>query len=212
MTASNFNTGYRTLNYNAGHQAETNFTVVVSGLGRSGTTMIGKMLTAGGVPMGVPKHDVIHEDVGLSSLVENQDEVRLREVLRDRNAKHTIWGVKRPLIVQHSDLIEATFRNPRYIVIFRDPMAVGTRNNLSLGFDLPGALHVYKGQFEIVCEFVARSHRPMLLLSYEKVLNNTTAIVEEIAEFCRIEPSRRPDMLDVISPNDVSYLAETTQT
>lgn len=203
---SNVNTGFRVLNFSAEEAKRTEFTIVVSGLGRSGTSMISKLLTAGGVNMGVAKVDVIHEDVGISNLIETDQIERFQAEVQRRNGLWSVWGFKRPLIVRKHELLSTTLRNPRYIIIFRDPLAVALRNTLSVGFTVAQGLEIYAQQMEIVRRFVVESDRPKLLLSYEKVLDNPQASISAIREFSRIPPEKERAMIDVVRPNDAEYL------
>lgn len=206
---SNKNIGWQILNMTEAKAAETEFTVVVSGLGRSGTTMVGKALTAGGLFMGVKMANVIHEDIGLSNGIENGDLAAVRKFVTNRNGKFQRWGFKRPMIVKHDALLEKELRKPRYVVIFRDPLAVAMRNGLSLGFALPAALGVYHQQLAEIVAFVQRSKSPLLLASYEKTLLDQAGFARALAEFCGIPAANVPAMVEIIQPNDEAYLEAT---
>ena len=205
--SENVNTGLRVLNFPAEEAQKKEFTIVVSGLGRSGTTMISKLLTAGGIHMGVSKADVIHEDVGISNLVETDQADRFKAEVQRRNERWSVWGFKRPLIVRKHELLSATLRNPRYIIIFRDPLAVAMRNTLSMGFTIAQGLEIYSQQMVDVTRFVVESNRPKLLLSYEKVIDNPKASIAAIREFANIPAEKQDAMVSVVRPNDSEYLS-----
>lgn len=204
----NLNTGSDFLNFSETEQEQKKFTVVVSGLGRSGTSMLANMIAAGGISMG-PIKNSIHEDIGISTLIEQGKKLKLRREVWRRNGMWDVWGFKRPLIVRHHKLLDKTLRNPRYVIIFRDPFAVTSRNKLSLGFTIPQGLEIYRKQSQILEEFIRNSKSPMLLLSYEKVLGNPAAAVQTIRNFCGISEDQEANMLNEIRANDKEYRSHT---
>lgn len=206
---SNKNVGWRILNLSKAQQDERNFTVIVSGVARSGTTMVSRILSAGGLSMGAGPENAVQEDLNIASAIETGDIPRIRRLVKIRNAERPRWGFKRPLIVQHDALIGQELRNPRYVLIFRDPLAVAMRNGLSLGFPLPAALGLFNQHFADVAEFVKRSQAPMLLASYEKALQDPHAFVEALIPFCGLAPEHRAAMIAAIRPNDETYLEAT---
>ncbi|WP_289043989.1 sulfotransferase [uncultured Aliiroseovarius sp.] len=206
----NLNTGSELINYSGDDAAKKQYTIVVSGLGRSGTSMLAKMIAAGGVPMG-PSNNPIHEDIGISTLIEDKKKWALRREISLRNKKYNVWGFKRPLIVRHHKLLDSTLRNPRYVIIFRDPLAFASRVKLSRGLTIRRGLKMYRNQSEIIIDFVQKSESPILLLSYEKTLGNPEKAVDTLQRFCGIEMGRRPDMVNQIRPNDNDYRARTTR-
>ncbi|MEM8650225.1 MAG: hypothetical protein AAGF54_06820 [Pseudomonadota bacterium] len=204
----NLNTGFKKLRFSSDTLNEEEYTIVVSGLGRSGTSMVSKMISSAGIFMGVSENDVIHEDIGLSVAFENNDAETYRRLIGARNAKHTVWGFKRPLILRKYHEMESALRNVRYVVIYRDPLAVAMRNQLSLGMNMTDSLSVFSNQFASMLEPVAKSSRPTLLLSYEKFLLKPRVMSGALANFIG-----RPEMADVIRshvrPNDKSYREKT---
>jgi len=209
LSNKNYNDGVRVINLSK-HEVELDeFSLIVSGLGRSGTTMISKMLSAGGIPMGVPKNDTIHEDQELSLAVEAKDKKKIEDIVNLRNQNHKIWGFKRPLIVKHRSSIEKVFRNPRYVIVFRDPLAVATRNSLSLGFNIKQALNVYAQQNQIIVDFLDQTNKPVMLVSYEKAISNPKAFAAKLGGFSRRGPNQQNQMSRVIKPNDPAYREAT---
>lgn len=205
----NANMGMEYLNYTDKNKEEKEFTVIVSGLGRSGTTMVAKMLSGAGLAMGVAKANTIHEDVVLAGAIEKHNTDVVRRIAKERNELHPRWGFKRPLIVKHESVIEAHLRNPRYILIFRDPMAVAMRNNLSLGFKIHEGLTLYIKQTNLLVSFLRGTKRPVLLASYEKVLQNPEAFAEAVADFAGLPRTEVPAMVAVVNPNDEAYRKAT---
>ena len=94
-------------------------TFVVLGNYRGGTTMIAGILMALGVHMGDPSTMRIHR--------EDRDFWQqpchvVQSLIRFRNQQHDVWGWKDPAVVNFVERLH--LRNPHYIAIFRDPLAV----------------------------------------------------------------------------------------
>jgi hypothetical protein len=206
---SNLNRGWLVLNMPKPKFEEKEYTVVVSGLGRSGTSMVGKLLTVGGLPMGVNGADVIHEDIGLSNAIETANVEVICRVAESRNERFKRWGFKRPLVIKHDAIIEKYLRNPRYVLIFRDPLAVAMRNSLSLGMAVPNGLGLFNQQFMEIVTFMQRNTSPKFLVSYEKALQDPQGFVVALARFCGINPQKTASMQQFIKPNDESYRERT---
>lgn len=205
---TNLNTGAELINFSDDDTIKKQYTVVVSGLGRSGTSMLAKIIAAGGIQMG-PANNPIHEDLAISNLIENEKKWALRREVSHRNKERNVWGFKRPLIIRHHKTLDKVLRNPRYIIIFRDPLAFASRVKLSRGLTIRRGLEVYKNQSEIIVDFVCQSKSPMLLLSYEKALGNPENTIDTLQRFCGIEKEKVPDMIAQIRPNDSEYRART---
>lgn len=207
--SENRNSGVHLLNFPHETAQQNEFTVIVSGLGRSGTTMIATMLRAGGVFMGVPKDSVIHEDVHIANLIETRQEEQLSKFINNRNMRWKIWGFKRPLIVSHSDFYEQWVRSPRYIIIYRDPLAVSMRNMKSMRYPFQAAMDTYFSQMQDIQHFVRKNKFPILFLSYEKALLDKRFVAKNVARFCGIHQAMIPKMVESINPNDPRYLEGT---
>lgn len=171
--------------------------------------MIAKMLTAGGIFMGVNKHSTIHEDVHLANLIETENTDMLKDFISKRNENHQIWGFKRPLIISKANIFENEVRNPRYIIVFRDPLAVSMRNMKSMKYPFKLALDTYFSQMELVREFIRKNRYPILLISYEKALLDKRFTASQLAYFCRIAPDKITQMVDYVIPNEEGYLEST---
>ena len=208
--SDNKNSGVHLLNFSKEDSNEKKFTIIVSGLGRSGTTMIAKMLTAGNVFMGVNKTSVIHEDMALANLIENHKQEQLIKFINNRDANHSIWGFKRPLITYKADFYENFIRNPRYIIVYRDPLAVSMRNMKSIGLSLSAAMDTYFAQAETIRNFVKKNRKPILLMSYEKILLDKEYAAQSLANFCGIDKSKIGAMTGNIIPNETMYLQQTS--
>jgi hypothetical protein len=177
-------------------------TVLVTGLARSGTSMLAAMLQEAGVWMGDHVYEPINEDAEITQMLRARDFTRLDALIRRQNAKTPIWGFKMPDLhqfLQHDELDR--FRNPHLIAIFRDPIAVAARNALSEQADGVEAMHS-------IAQFVRASRLPFLLLSYEKALLFPQVFIDTVLTFCGIVPdeAKQARLRRHIQPNRMQYV------
>lgn len=192
-------------------------TIVVTGTPRGGTTMIAECLAILGVPMGVtvppPRDYFNYEDREFQRLlhVEESDMVdsdRLRELIRQRNQGHPVWGFKLPLAVNSLPLLERELRNPRFILVFRDVVAISSRETIAAGIDgIQGLRRALIWQGRMV-DFVASSTSPCFLLSYEKALQFPELLLENLLSWCGLstDGSGLEQARASIAANSVEYL------
>ena len=191
-------------------QAETGRpTLIVTGVARSGTSLIATLLKEIGVYMGDFLDGVVNEDPRLYEVLRQGDAAALQDIIRLRNSGHDQWGFKIPNLnafLKLSDL--ALFRNPHLIVIYRDPVAVAVRNGLSEHFNvLDSMLNTTIATYGLA-QFVHRANCPVLLLSYEKVLTRPALAIDQLMEFCGIslDTGSRKRLLQHVQPERVEYL------
>lgn len=184
-------------------------TYVVLGLARSGTSMIARCLHALGVPMG-DKLSAVYEDVVVSRAMEGGTLEQVREVVAQRNAQHPRWGFKRPAAIHFIERYERELRNPRYIVVFRDVLAIANRNRISIEQDLLQGLRTAAQEYQTLVELVSALRRPTLLVSYEKALLEPEAFVEAMAAFTgTAQGESRRAALAAIEPGGDAYLEQS---
>lgn len=186
------------------------YTLIVSGVARSGTSMVATILHTAGVLMGDPPLPVVLEDAEFLTAVQTGHEAPLRAVIARRNAMRPVWGFKLPNLVAylHADRI-AWFRNPRLILIFRDPVAVAVRDSLSEYFDpretITSSLH---GMLATV-SFAEQAGCPTLMLSYEKAIAAPERTVRAVLRFCGVSVADAmiEEIARMVVPDNPTYLA-----
>lgn len=167
-------------------------TIIVVGVARSGTSMVAKTLRELGVFIGAKADQAVHEDVEIARALETRDLEALRRLVSERDGKHDVWGFKRPGAYKLIDRFVQHFRNPRFVITFRDPVAIAKRNEISMQMDFMKALHLAVHEMGELVYFVDRLKQPAMLVSYEKALLNPEAFVSNLVEFCGISIS--PDL------------------
>ena len=206
---SSINFGFSAVN--EPEKPEAKRTVIVFGVPRSGTTMTSKLLRALGVDMG-KADNAVAEDIELANILEkNYSEVKLKEYINARDSQSHIWGWKRPESFRYRKRFIQHLTNPYYIFLFRDPLAIALRENISMNEPLlPRMTHVLK-RYENIVSFVENTDRPCLLISYEKAVQSPTDLIEKVIDFIKITPSKAQieNAKQIIKPNDQEYIVST---
>lgn len=133
---------------------------------------------------------------------------RVVELIDERNRMSPVWGFKLPSVIawlQHptlpDDSFENRFRNPHFISIWRDPVAVWTSEAIRHNMPWPDSAfltqssgrrpfsHVTERQ-KWVEDFLHRSQSPHLAVSYERTIRGRAeALVDSIVTFLNLSPT-----------------------
>jgi hypothetical protein len=184
-------------------------TLIITGLARSGTSMVAALLMEAGVWLGDHAYEPVNEDAEIAQMLRARDFTRLDALIAQQNAARPIWGFKMPdlhLFLQHDEL--QRFRNPHLVMVHRDPVAVGVRNVLSEQF---GGMQAYidsTSAMHSMAQFVRASRLPCLLLSYEKALLFPQVFVDNILSFCglALDEQRKAAVMRHVEPNRTLYV------
>jgi hypothetical protein len=184
-------------------------TLLITGLARSGTSMLAALLQEAGVWLGDHVYQPIHEDAEITQILRARDFTRLDALIRRQNARMPIWGFKMPdlhLFLQHDEL--QRFRRPHLLAIFRDPVAVAARSVLSEQADGAEAFIETTDATHSMAQFVRAAGVPFLLLSYEKALLFPEAFIDNLLTFCGIAPNaaKRAGLRRHVQPNRMQYV------
>jgi len=186
-----------------------NPTTIVIGVGRGGTTMVASVLEALGVHMG-DRLSAVKEDLQVVQPMEAGDLGLLRERIRERNQTFQQWGFKRPGAVHYIRRFESEFREPQYVVIFRDVFAIANRNRLSMARELLPSLqeaHAINGQ---LIEFIGNTSARVLIASYEKAMLLPDEFVRAMAGFVGVDDEARiENARGVIQISPPDYLEQS---
>jgi hypothetical protein len=198
------------INRPVGSSATGARTFIVTGLHRSGTSLVASILQQAGVFMGRDINDFVFEDEEMLATLRAGDVDKLKLLIRDRNADYGTWGFKAPLLytsLQPEQL--ALFDNAHLIVPFRDIASIAVRNSLSEYKDAMAALRDAVSQLDSMVGYVGSVSAPSLLFSYEKALIFPGDFIETFMRFCGL-PSNAAlcaRLASLVEPNRKDYLA-----
>lgn len=189
------------------NDSPTSRTIIIVGLPRSGTSMPAKALYDLGVWMGDRIDTSVFEDVRLAEALEKKTE-DLSGVIEDYNNRFDIWGFKRPMAFRQLPKHINEFRNPRILVMFRDPLAIAKRNNISVDIPLHTALQDSAKQISELVEFSINIDAPKMFVSYEKAMLSPENFTKAIAQFagCKPTPEDLKNAISNIQNSPKNYL------
>lgn len=160
-------------------------TLVVMGSYRGGTSMVAGILRLLGVFMGYNLGRTNNEDLDF----QERDAAALEPHLRRRNAELDVWGWKFPGSLGYIDGILPLLRNPQFIVICRDPVAIAQREHALGNYPFGEALRLATlHQFKLLT-LAYRTPHPVFLISYERSLRGKGGFVKDLAAFAHLPVS-----------------------
>ncbi|MEZ4720857.1 MAG: hypothetical protein R2813_03150 [Flavobacteriales bacterium] len=197
--------------HNVSEQDGNERTIIVFGIPRSGTTMAAKVLRSIGVDMGNSDNPVA-EDTEMARILEKSGSPeQLRDYIKDRNERSSVWGWKRPESFRYRDKFIKELRNPHIVILFRDPLAIAIRENISMGENVLSKLSQSIKRYEAIVRFVGNTNLPCMLVSYEKAIQDPKALVQAMAAFTGLVVDNKTveATIEQIQLNDPTYLRST---
>ncbi len=183
-------------------------TIIVTGLGRSGTSMVAAMLGELGILPIDKAYQATFEDREFLHLFRFGETDSLPAAIAARNNLSGIWGFKIPSLHGYLEPHQLrAFRNPHLIIVFRDLVAVAQRHAIAeLTDPLEAFFEASSGMSDLVA-FLRASDCPALLVSYEKAVSLHDQFVTELARFCGVpvDEAQRRRLNGMILPNNMSY-------
>lgn len=188
--------------------------VLVLGTPRGGTSVVAGICHMLGAPMGIDIDPSNMEDRAFRALASRPDrEERSASFFAELHQGNRLAGVKDPAVMDWLPSVYHTVPDPLLVTVSRDVYAVAQREEVS-GSEFFDALHCAIRRKYAVLEFVERVADPLIVVSYERLMDDPRHAVESLARFLlggsngelvdRIVPLVRPhaDM-----PNEVNFVA-----
>lgn len=190
-------------------------TLVVLGVARGGTSAIAGALATMGVYMGRGVSAPVFEDLELAMAIEANKKEDALALIRQHDDEHAVWGYKRPSYCRFAVHYHPLLRNPRYLVIYRDPCAIANRAEISGNTDVLDTMRLALDDYQCIQAFLSDSNAPAMLISYEKLLQNPEHFIENIIDFCDLEVAdtdrRKASEFIVPSPEDYVDLTRSNK-
>jgi hypothetical protein len=181
------NRGFAVLGQQVTADTEEGHTLVVLGASRGGTSATAGILGQLGVFMGRSGKAPMYEDMFLNKVVKEQQDEEFCDRINEYNHQHSVWGYKGTVLNPNLSHYHNMFRNPRYLVVFRDILAIATRASVSAGHPVHPIMARQLNEYGRICEFLRKVDPSALLLSYEKLCQYPAPIVDAIAQFSGIQ-------------------------
>jgi hypothetical protein len=185
-------------------------TFIVTGLYRSGTSLVASVLQRAGLFIGSDINDIVYQDEVFFSVLAAGRIEALPPLIGARHADHRAWGFKYPMLWQALTASQLRlFDAPRLIITFRDPVSVAIRTSLFEYQEPMRALRDAVADLSALMAFINGLKCPYLLLSYEKALTAPRDFIDVLMRFCDIpcDDELRDRLLGMIELNRPKYLA-----
>lgn len=182
------------------------YTVVIFGVPRGGTTMVAGVAEKIGLNIG--------QNLGFNLEDADFDRKPVPHMLRaieERNEAMPVWGWKYPTAANYLPKLLPALRNPRFVVVWRDPLTAAIRSVEQIKQqDLRPQVETRRslGAVEMMVlrqmnniNFLKQAGAPALLVSYEKVVRRPEEFVEQLAGFMGMPtPSNMADIVKFMEP------------
>ena len=182
-------------------------TVLVLGAPRGGTSMVAGTLSKLGIYLG-PNFRLapLFENPELNLCAQKKDSAQAKNIIARFNESHPVWGMKVLPGGWWFFLARRLFRQPVYIVVFRDILAIAKRRELALDKALFKEMFSSNNLNFWLLVFLAFTKRPVLMLSYEKAVLNPGSFVNGLASFLGVsDPALLEEAVQFIKPSPESY-------
>ncbi len=187
-------------------------TAIITGIGRSGTSMVAAVASALGVNMGQSWAQALYEDEHFNWAITYHHHELRRQLSAERDVAYAHWGFKFPGLhnaLQPPELEQ--FRSPRLVICVRDAVAV-TQSICKYEREPKVFLdvldHVQLEQ-SLMLRFAKLAEVATILVSYEKCLAKPATFVLGLAAFLGLKPSE--DTLQkavlMVDPENTAYQA-----
>lgn len=190
-------------------------TLIVLGAARGGTTMVAQMLYDIGIFMG-DRLGSTYQDYYFSQISRSLfhkkisiEDPRILDFIRKRNQKYRTWGWKFPSHV-FGALYEKV-RNPHIIAVFRDPVAIATRESVSEMVNTSRSFLRSMEQMSNISQYLLSCSYPCMFISYERALEQKAELVDALVAFSgeSVPPQARLAAIDRAQPGSAAYIRET---
>lgn len=155
-------------------------TIIVTGVGRSGTSLVAGTLQRLGVPIGADWQPGIYEDQPMRRALYHFFHDERARAIAAYNTHHLKWAFKFPSLHNHMFAPElGQFRDPRLVVLWRDALSISQRAK--------APMHAILREQTRMSEFAHAAKCPVLMASYEKIMAQSATFTTTLATFADIK-------------------------
>jgi len=174
----------------AGYPVESQRTIIMTGVARSGTSFIGSIFGNLGVPMARSETDVVSghwENLALREALVEKRYDDLQRMIGEFDSQHDIWAWKAPAIRNDLEAILKYVRNPCFVFVFKEPLSVAMRK-IERNHQADFVKHFRRmfQAYSLLVEFAQQTERPCMLVSFDKAAKNTEATVRSFARYAGV--------------------------
>lgn len=192
--------------------------VLILGAARSGTTAIGGAVAKLGFPYeGGPP---VYEAGQLIKPLQGREVEKMQQEIAAITAKHgALWAIKMtvqrggPSVMPFPQFLHEVISPAALVIVTRDPALTANRRGLMerQGRDLAEYMtHLNRSilDFQNSVVYASQVDCPVMFISYDRVLSDAEAILNELCEFLDWQPSETAmqDAVDFIQPMPTDYL------
>ncbi len=162
---------------------EAEATIVATGVGRSGTTMLARIMEESGLEMGKNLTTNTREIKRLQVIVKSNERLVLKSFCKKQSRLTPKWGFKLPAFRNVMRAYEGSMLKPRFIVIFRDVLSISIRSNIAHGNELLSSMRMVIEDYAVTLRQIEELRSPVLLIAYEKALQYPERTVAAVVQF-----------------------------
>lgn len=185
-------------------------TVIVLGVPRGGTSMVTGVLTKLGVFTG--GETPFYENSKLDICSDEKNKTKAKKIIAGFNHEYPVWGMKIMPKSWKFWFNQGIFREPVYIVVFRDLLAIANRQVVSLDKSLLTEMFKAVRFNFFLLVFLVFNKRPALIISYEKAILFPESLVEGVSAFLGISNNAAgsEEAIKFIKPSPADYVMRST--
>lgn len=203
------NIGVALLKSASDKETTVNRHVLITGLGRGGTTAIAQVFKAFGFYFDNPT--LVMESIELRSLLLNRKTEQLSEHIRvwQTSPLRHAWKDPKLRAPKFKDFISSLPSDISLVIVFRDLIATTLRHNSVTGGYFLEELERNSRTVAQMMETVKyqQASRTVILVSYEKLLTNTESVISRLANIFDItEIDKIADAVNAIEVSPKSYV------
>jgi hypothetical protein len=169
-------------------------TLVICGPTRGGTSLAAYVMLKLGYFLGDNVNHGNHEDLEILAAI--KDPELMTAIIASRNQRRGRWGFKVPAAAHHSEWLADALRNPVFLVVFRNPVAIAKtilKRDPAVNSDLAGLAWAFQHGLRSM-EFgtqVLMTEAPAILLDVDAARGTPELVVRDLASLFALSASEQ---------------------